>query len=98
MGITTEIRRMESRLKALGLKPHNITAVIAKRVGVNRTTYERWRDGETEPSHSKWLRAIQCIEKIKEDLTNGKHVLAKRRRRNARKPRKSGVLRRTDRR
>lgn len=86
--LMNEVFELENGLEALGLKRHNIAMVLCKRAKIDRTTYQRWRLGETSPSLSNWRKIVHHATKVKEDLSNGKHVLAKRRRRKPKKARR----------
>jgi hypothetical protein len=88
MRLSTQIKQIEAELEAMGLPSHNIVTVICKRARINRTTYERWRNGHTKPLHENWERVATHVQRIKEDISNGKPVVVRRRRRKAQKPRR----------
>ena len=83
-----EIKDIEKRLVDLGLKPHNAATELCRRAKVDATTYRRWRHGETSPNTDNWDKVLRALAKIEKDAANGKRVLAKRRRRKARKARR----------
>jgi hypothetical protein len=88
MRFAREILNIEDELVALGLPRHNIATVLCKRAKFDRTTWQRWRLGETAPTHLNWLKIERHLHKLKEDLSNGKQVLARRRRRKAKRTRR----------
>src|SRR5262245_1533736 len=100
MSFSREIQQIEDDLVALGLKRHNIATAICSRAGLDRTTWQRWRLGETEPTLAHWRLVTQHLPGLRRMLQARKkrnsmeepdepvHPVVKRRRRKTRKARK----------
>lgn len=87
MRMSAGISHIESRLTALGMKRHNIASELCRRAKIDATTYRRWRNGDTIPNMASWLAVERAAAKIEKEAQDGKHILARRRRRKARKAR-----------
>lgn len=59
-------RELDQRALAAGLS----IAGIATRLGIGKSTYYRWRHGETEPTHSQFVAfhaLVELSERVAED-------------------------------
>lgn len=73
--IVDEINRIETEAKRLGIP----IGVICKRGGIDNSTHQRWRSGETSPRFSKWKEFVDAFQKLKsEKLIVGRFTSRKR--------------------
>lgn len=60
MALSDEMDLIETRLKAAG---HTVTK-LCETAGLARSTWDRWRRGETEPNFKSWRLAKEAAETL----------------------------------
>lgn len=60
MALTDEMDLIETRLKAAG---HTVTK-LCETAGLARSTWDRWRRGETEPNFKSWRLAKEAADML----------------------------------
>jgi hypothetical protein len=63
MKTTHEIKKIEQEAKKLGFS----IFAICKRAGINNSTGQRWRAGQTKPLHESWLDFMAAFESLKKE-------------------------------
>jgi ribosome-binding protein aMBF1 (putative translation factor) len=59
------VEDVENRLLAAGWTRREIAARLSEEVDIDETTWRRWRNGETEPTHSAWTRVVDHVINLK---------------------------------
>lgn len=67
LAITDEILEIEARLERAGLT----ASALCREAGIARSTWQRWKSGETEPTMGSWRSIQASLDRVLPDTTRG---------------------------